>query len=62
MRFVFTIEIEVERTEGKFASREDLGQQLLDEFEGCGIDGLALEGENGGQYEVTDVSVTEAPR
>jgi hypothetical protein len=35
VRYTFLVEVEVERTEGKFASREDLAGQLLEELEGA---------------------------
>lgn len=57
MRFTFTVEIEVERTEGKFAGRDELSEQLLEaisEAQSC-----SLEGENGGTYEIIDFSVEE---
>lgn len=56
MRIRIVIEAEVERREGKFASREDLGDQLVEELEGA--DPGELEGENEGQYEVVEWIVT----
>lgn len=57
MRFVYRIEVEVERTEGKFASRGDLGEQIQAELESA--EPSTLEGENGGIYEVTSFEVTQ---
>ncbi len=57
MRFKFMVEVEVERTEGKFASREDLGGQLKEEIEGA--DPGSLTGENDGEYEVVSFEVEE---
>lgn len=58
MTFTYTVTAVVERTEGKFASRDDLGGQILAELEGA--DPSNLTGENGGEYEVTDWTVEEA--
>lgn len=57
MLITFTVCVEVERTEGKFASREELTDLLREEIEGS--DPVSLEGENGGQYEVVSFEVTE---
>lgn len=57
MRFRFVVEVDVERTEGKFASREELAQQIQDAIEAA--DPNNLEGDNGGQYDVTDWQVYE---
>jgi hypothetical protein len=57
VRFTFTVEVEVERIEGKFASRDDIGQQILDELEGCNPGQFTSE--NDGEYEVVDWSVEE---
>lgn len=56
MQFTFTVSVEVNRTEGKFASRDELEEQLIEEISGA--DPGQLEGENGGQYEVTNWEVT----
>jgi hypothetical protein len=58
MRWTFTVEIEVARDEGKFASRDELGEQILDAIESA--DPGNLEGENGGQYSVVEWTVAEA--
>lgn len=55
MIITLTVTIEVERSEGKFASREELTEQLVTELEGA--DPGSLEGENGGQYDVTSFEV-----
>jgi len=63
MRFTFVVEAEVERTQGKFATREELAEQIQAELEGA--DPGSLEGENGGEYEVTSFEVSpqdEAPK
>lgn len=58
MIFTYTVTVEVERSEGKFASREDLGDQIRESIEGA--DPGSLEGENGGQYDVTSFEVSES--
>lgn len=55
MRFQFLVQFEVERTEGKFASRDELEAQLQEALEGA--DPGTLEGENGGMYDVTALDV-----
>ena len=56
MKFTYTVEVEVERTEGKFASRDDIGEQIADEL--LNADPGNVTGENGGEYEVTSWEVT----
>lgn len=60
MRFTFTVEVEVERTQGKFSTREDLGGQIIEAIESANPD--TLYGENDGEYEVTDWTVEEQPQ
>jgi len=57
MQFTFTVNATVERTEGKFASRDEIEAQLQEALDSANPE--TCEGENGGQYEVTewDVSV-----
>lgn len=57
MRFQYTVTVEVERDEGLFASREDLGGQIREEIENA--EPGSLEGENGGQYSVVSFEVEE---
>lgn len=62
MQFTFTatIEVEVERSEGKFASRDELAEQLLEAIQEAldSADPGSLEGEMGGQYEVAMFEAT----
>ncbi len=51
MELEFTVRVEVERQQGKFAGRDELEEQLRDALESA--DPGQLEGENGGEYEVT---------
>lgn len=57
MKFTFTVEVEVERDEGKFASREELAEQMVAALEGA--DESTWYGDNDGQYSTTDWTVTE---
>lgn len=59
MRFTFRVEVEVDRMEGKFARRDELGDQLIDAID-CADPG-ELEGEAGGQYTVSSWTVTVEP-
>lgn len=59
MRFEFVVTVEVERTEGKFSSREDIAAQIMEELEGA--DPSVIEGENGGQYETVCWEIEESP-
>ena len=43
MRFKFTVDVEVQHTEGKFASRDDLEEKLREALEGA--DPGSLEGD-----------------
>lgn len=58
MNITVTLSIQVDRIEGKFASKDELREQLVSELEGA-VDGMSLEGDNEGQYEVTSVEVID---
>lgn len=58
MQFTFTVTVEVSRTEGKFASRDELSDQLVEAIEAA--DPQSLEGDNGGQYETVSWTVEDA--
>lgn len=60
MQFTFLVEIEVDRIEGKFASRDELEEQLSEALEGA--DPTSLTGDNGGEYETTSWEVTAQER
>lgn len=60
MRFTFEVTVEVERTEGLFASRDELSEQMSDELENA--DPGSLDGDEGGQYEVVSWEVAEVPQ
>lgn len=51
MRILIEVEIEVERTAGKFASRDEIEEALVEALDDPGsIDGLGADGES--EYEV----------
>lgn len=55
MDFAFTVNVGVERSEGKFAAREEIEEQIQEALEGA--DPGEYEGANGGRYETTDWAV-----
>jgi len=57
MEFHYTVRVLVDRTEGLFASREEIAEQIREELEAA--EPGALEGEEGGVYEVTEFEVEE---
>lgn len=57
MKFKFTVEVEVNRTEGKFATRDEIASQIQETLEDANPG--SYDGDNGGQYETADWSVTE---
>jgi hypothetical protein len=57
MRFIYTVTVQVERSEGKFASRDDMGEQIRDCLEQA--DPGQLDGENGGIYETVEWEVVD---
>lgn len=57
MKFKFIVEVVVDRTQGKFASKEEIADQIKEALEGA--DPGTYDGENGGEYETTDWSVIE---
>lgn len=63
MRFTFTVEVEVERTEGKFASRDEVSEALVEAIESAdpgSVDGVGADGTS--TYEVVSFDVTEEPQ
>lgn len=56
MQFRFIIEASAERTEGKFAGREEIEQLFISDLENAQPDLSGLE--NGGSYEVSDFNVS----
>lgn len=61
-RFRIVVEVELNREQGKFASRDDLVQGLIDEIEGADPGGLYGMGDDGSSdYTVDSFEVSEAP-
>lgn len=61
MKFTFTVEVEVERTEGKFAPKDEIADQLREAVEYANpgtVDGVGADGDS--NYEVTDWNVIDA--
>lgn len=56
MDFHFTIDVTVDRVEGRFASREELESQIQEELEAV-VGSMQLQGEHGGVYEVSDYNI-----
>lgn len=60
MRFKLTVEIEVERIEGKFASRDEIEEQLIEALESAdpgSVDGVGADGAS--TYETVAWEVTQ---
>lgn len=57
MRFSFVVFVEVERDEGKFASRDEISEQIAEALQDA--DPQSYDGENGGVYSTVDWDVTE---
>jgi hypothetical protein len=55
-RFKFVVEVELERSEGRFVSRDDMAQELLDAIESADPGSVDVDESS---YEVTDWSVSE---
>lgn len=60
MRFKFTVEIEVNRTTGKFPSRDDVAQELQDALDNANPGDLQVGDDS--ELEVSDWSVEEQPQ
>lgn len=63
MRFTLTVEVEVERTEGKFAGRDEIADALVEAIEDANpssVDGIGADGIS--SYEVVDWQVEEQPQ
>lgn len=61
MNFTFTVEVSVERVQGKFAGRDEISERILDEIQGA-LDNIDLNGigaDSESEYEVADSSVDE---
>ena len=61
MRFTFTVEVEVERTQGKFASRDEISEAVVEMLDGANegtVDGVGADGDS--EYEIVSWEVTAA--
>lgn len=59
-RFTFTVEVELERTEGKFASRDEMAEAIIDMLEGAQEDVYGIGADGDSSYEATSWEVSEA--
>ncbi|QPE04151.1 hypothetical protein IT882_13215 [Microbacterium schleiferi] len=60
-KFSFTVEVEVERESGKFASRDEMAEQIQEWLEGAdegSVSGIGADGDS--EYAVTSWEVSEA--
>ncbi len=57
-QFTFTVNVTMERDEGKFESRDAMADFLREALEG--VDPGTFQGDNGGTYSVTDWQVDDA--
>jgi predicted XRE-type DNA-binding protein len=57
VHFTFTVDVDVDRDQGKFATREELAAQIQEAIEQA--DPGSMEGENGGQYSTSQWEVNE---
>ena len=58
--FTFEVQVSIERVQGKFATREELAEQVLGWLENCNegtISGVGSDGDS--EYEVQDFEVQE---
>lgn len=60
MEFVFEIRATADYQQGKFASRDDLSEQIQSELESA--DPGSLTSENDGEYEISNWEVEEIPQ
>jgi hypothetical protein len=63
MRFDFLVSVEAERVEGKFASRDEVAEELSSALENAdpgSVDGIGADGTT--SYEVTSWDVEEQPQ
>lgn len=56
MKWTITVEVEANHTAGQFASRDELEQQIIDAIDNANP--AQLDGDNGGEYEVTEWEVS----
>ena len=59
-KFSFTVEVELERSAGKFASREEMAEEIIEALESADpgyLSGLGIAGDS--DYDVTNWEVIE---
>jgi len=59
VRFTFTVEVEVERTQGKFASRDEISAAVVEMLDGADegtVDGVGADGDS--EYEIVSWEVS----
>jgi hypothetical protein len=57
MRFRFTVDVEVERTQGKFAAREEIAAKLLEAIEDANPNDISTDAD--AEYSVSSWETTE---
>ena len=57
MEFTFTVQVEVSRVTGKFASRDEIAAQIQEALDNANPGSLT--GDNGGEYETVTWDVSE---
>jgi hypothetical protein len=60
MHFTFTVEVELTRSEGKFAARDELAEQIVEALESANP--YSLTGENEGTYDIDEWDIVEQPQ
>lgn len=58
--FTFIVNVEIERREGKFATRDEIAAACMEALSSADIGQFT--GDNGGEYETTAWEVTEEPQ
>lgn len=65
MRFDFLVTVDVERTEGKFATRDEVAEELQAAIEGADpgtVDGVGADGMSSYEVQSWDVEQQEQPK
>jgi hypothetical protein len=60
VHFTYLIDIEIEKTEGKFASRDEMDEQIQEALGDANPENLT--GENDGEYDVIQWDIEEVPQ
>ncbi len=60
MRMTFTVDVDVERVSGKFASREEIADPIREALEGANIGGVSGVGADAAsEYEIVEWEVSD---